>query len=166
MMRHPFHGVVGPDTDDSAMNDSGLIQQSLDAPGRDMGRRGFFGHALAAIAGAGAFLFTRSSTAQTGWEAGGGIGFPEGGALQGGYGGGIRSPGSGGGTVTTYALGEEGGGYYYYYPPRRWRPPPGRVTTYALGEEGGGYYYRRPRYPRYTTYALGEEGGGYYYRRW
>ena len=164
MMRHPFHGVVGPAAHDSTLNEADPIQAITSRAARGMGRRGFFGHALAAIAGAGAFLFARSATAQTGSDAGGGIGFPEGGALQGGYGGGIRSPGSGGGTVTTYALGEEGGGYYY--PPRRWRPPPGRVTTYSLGEEGGGYYYRRPRYPRYTTYALGEEGGGYYYRRW
>jgi hypothetical protein len=157
MMRHPFHGIVGPDT-----NSKTLSSAQTEVPARSIGRRSFFGQALAAVVGVGAFFFTRSATAQTGWDAGGGIGFPEGGALQGGYGGGITTPGSGG-TVTTFALGEEGGGY----PPPRW-PPPGRVTTYALGEEGG-YYYRRPRYPRYpryTTYALGEEGGGFNYRRW
>lgn len=154
MMRHPFHGVIGPDTASVAKSiDYGRYATHSEAPA--IGRRGFFGHALAAIAGAGAFIFARSASAQTGWDAGGGIGFPEGPALQGGYGGGL-APRPSGQTVTTYALGEEGG----YYPPPRW-PRPGRVTTYALGEEGG-YYYRRPRY---TTYALGEEGGGWS-RRW
>ena len=155
-MRHPFHGVIGPDTNQSALSP---VQAGV--PSRSIDRRSFFGQALAAVAGVGAFFFTRAAAAQTGWDAGGGIGFPEGGALQGGFGGGIASPGSGG-TVTTFAIGEEGGSY----PPPRWSPP-GRVTTYALGEEGG--YYRRPRYsryPRYTTYALGEEGGGFNYRRW
>lgn len=156
-MRHPFHGIIGPATSETRTQ----IRPTSQNP---IGRRSFFGHALAAVAGVGAFFFTRSAAAQTGWDAGGGIGFPEGGALQGGYGGGIGSLPSGGGTVTTYAIGEEGG----YYPPPSWSS--GRVTTYALGEEGG-YYYRRPRYsryPRYTTYALGEEGGGGggYYRRW
>src|SRR5688572_8190870 len=149
MMRHPFHGVAGPAAAEF------LQPQTPQKSSRGIGRRSFFGHALAAVAGAGAFLFARSATAQTGWDAGGGIGFPEGPALQGGYGGGL-APRPSGQTVTTDALGEEGG----YYP--RPRPQPGRVTTYALGEEGG-YYYRRPR--RYTTYALGEEGGGWS-RRW
>jgi hypothetical protein len=151
IMGHPFHGIIGPAPD----------QQGIAVPlaTRAVGRRSFFVHSLSALAGLGAWLLTRSASAQTPFDGGRGMGFPEGGALQGGYGGGLNSA-PGGGTVTTFALGEEGG---YYPPPRRRRPRwgGGSVTTFALGEEGG--YYPPPRV---TTYALGEEGGGYYYRRW
>jgi hypothetical protein len=149
MLRHPFHGVIGLEANAEAVSTPGGEVQ----PG--LARRTFFGRVLAAIAGVGGLVFSRSAVGQTGPDSRG-IGFPEGGALQGGYGGGIRNPpASSSGPVTTMAVGEEGGPP----PPRRRRRRPGFVTTFALGEEGG----RFPP-PRATTYALGEEGG-YYYRR-
>ena len=179
MTRHPFHGVNQPAESSQPMAEripTGL-HPAVSTRGRSvLQRRAFFAHSLAAVAGAGALLVARAGSAQTPPDTRG-MGFPEGGALQGGYGGAVRSgairSGTGqGGTVTTFAVGEDGGGRVTTfaigeeggrmttqavgeeggsYPRRRWRP--GRVTTYAVGEEGGSY----PR-PRYTTYAIGEEG--------
>jgi hypothetical protein len=136
MLRHPFHGVVGPEED-----------ADRTARASPASRRGFFAQVLAALAGVGVWVAARVTAAQTPWDGGKGMGFPDWGAMQGGYGGAVRPRPDPGGPVTTFALGEEGG----TIPPprRRFR---GRVTTLAFGEEGGGYY---------TTYALGEEGGFY-----
>ena len=176
MMRHPFNGIFDP-TNSEVPAAKSEVSGRLASNG--LRRRDFFGRAAAALAGFGAFLYTGRAQAQTP-PSGRGTGFPEGGALQGGYSGGIRDerpPRDG--TVTTYAIGEEGGGY----PPPRdvtvttyaigeeggGYPPPrdgGRVTTYALGEEGSYYPRPRPRPPGWaTTYTVGEEGGGYYRRR-
>jgi hypothetical protein len=175
MLRHPFHGIIGPEAS------AGEVAENRGQ--RSIARRTFFGRVLASAAGVGALLFARSALSQTPPDGGRGIGFPEGGALQGGYGGGIRTPppsgGSGppttlalgeegGGPVTTQALGEEGGGQMTTFalgeeggfPRRRRRRSQGAFTTFALGEEGGRFPPQQP-----TTFALGEEGGGINLRR-
>lgn len=154
MLRHPFHGIIGPEASAGENSVHQRVPQGI-------ARRTFFGSVLTSAAGVAAFFLARPGLSQTPPDGGRGIGFPEGGALQGGYGGGIRDPQppvggppttlalgeEGGGPVTTQALGEEGGG---------------RMTTFALGEEGG--FNPRPRRRRrpqgvITTFALGEEGG-------
>jgi hypothetical protein len=188
MLRHPFHGIIGPE---ASANEMGKNRDQ-----RSIARRTFFGRVLAAAAGIGALFVTRPGLGQTPPGGGRGIGFPEGpalqggfggnfpqgGALQGGFGGGIRTPPpggggppttlalgeEGGGPVTTQALGEEGGGQVTTFalgeeggfPRRRRRRPQGAFTTFALGEEGGGFSPQRA-----TTFALGEEGGGINLRR-
>jgi hypothetical protein len=202
MLRHPFFGVIGPTSEgiDPHSFDNSDQAADVDASPRATRRRTFFGQALAGLAGAGALLLSRRTEAQSGGSfnpggaAGGsfdkGFSGQSGGSFRGGLGGssfgdpGPRYNGGGGGTVTTYAIGEEGsgggggGGSVTTFalgeegsggPTTRAlgeeggsRPPSGGVTTYALGEEGSSrppYYHYRPNRPRYTTYALGEEGG-------
>jgi hypothetical protein len=166
-MRHPFHGVYQPAENPEPMAESSPTGQhavSRNAP-RVLQRRAFFAQSLAAVAGVGALVAARVASAQTP-PGSRGMGFPEGGALKGGYGGAVRSGARQGGPVTTFAVGEEGGGRVTTF---ALGEEGGRVTTYALGEEGGrvttyavgeegGYVPRRRRRPRYTTFALGEEG--------
>lgn len=179
MMCHPFlHGVVipGPETG------NGATEMSLASA---LSRRSFVGRCAAALSGALAIVFGRTSLAQQ-FERGSGGNSNRGNSpvqqfgrdSSGRHGGGVTTQAVGEeggwsfrppGGVTTYALGEEGSGYYpprYNYPPRyhyppRYTYPPRQVTTYALGEEGG--YYDYPPRRDVTTYALGEEGGGYYF---
>src|SRR5687768_16861572 len=81
MLRHPFHGIIGPEASASEV--------AVSRGQRSIARRTFFGRVLASAAGVGALFFARPGFGQTPPNGGRGIGFPEGGALQGGYGGGI-----------------------------------------------------------------------------
>jgi hypothetical protein len=160
MMRHPFHGVNQPAESSQPMAERIPTgpHSAVSRRGRSLlQRRAFFAHSLAAVAGAGALLVARAVSAQTPPDTRG-MGFPEGGALQGGYGGAVRSGAGQGGTVTTFAVGEEGGGRVTTFAIGE---EGGRVTTQAVGEEGGYYPRRRRRPRRVTTYAVGEEGGSY-----
>ena len=200
MLRHPFFGVIAPPDEASAERFESGDELATEQTGgvRTTKRRTFFAQALAGLTGVGALLLLgKRSVAQDSFSPGGaaggsfdrGFSGQSGGSFRGGLGGdsfgdrGPRYSQGGGGTVTTYAIGEEGsGGTVTTYaigeegsggaPSTRalgeeggsW-PPSGGATTYALGEEGS-YRppYRRYYYPyrgyrqRYTTYALGEEG--------
>jgi|GEM_PF-2430380 len=203
MLRHPFFGVLAPpeeSADHEHVRASSELMERSGEQVRPTQRRTFFGQALAGLAGVGAMLLLdRRAVAQDSFNPGGAAGgsFDRGfsgqskGSFRGGLGGdafgdpGPRYNSGGGGTVTTYAIGEEGsggGGTVTTYAigeegsgggattralgEEGGGRPGGGVTTYALGEEGS---YRPPRYnyyrypyrsypPRYTTYALGEEG--------
>jgi len=194
MLRHPFFGVLAPPEEaaegqhiraraegfSEAAEPSGEVQKA---------RRTFFGQALAGLASVGAMLLLgrRAAAQDSSFKPGGAAGgsFDKGfsgqsnGSFRGGLGGdAFGDPGprySGGGGVTTYAIGEEGSGGIIttraigeegsgWGATTRALGEEGGVTTYALGEEGSyrpprNYYYRYRGSPRrYTTYALGEEG--------
>jgi hypothetical protein len=163
MFVHPFHRIA-----DSAIRLESRIDDEASSEGRRgakvaaatgrVGRRGFFGTAIAGAAGLLALLagrhvnawqFTpRQADAWAGWrwrrferdfEP---RDFDRRGDER---------------WMTTQAFGEEGGDH------RQPRPPRERVTTYAIGEEGSGNTRPRPVPPseRVTTYAIGEEGSGF-----